>query len=245
MKFSLLSALLMGLTGVAHAGIYPSTPVGDTVWKVGSKVTISWSDNEQQPPLSKIEPFEVALYTGSDMKQTKLAVIASNVAGTTTSLEYVVPDVTPYGKIYFLRFTAPNATNPEEPTLFWSTRFTITNSDSTQPSPSTVGTGQLASPTASVPISFANITTTTSAQHSASSVSTSVQASSSSLKTSQATLASPSQAIITPSAVGASVSKPASEPLSTISSTKNDGNGLAASNALWTLLPIVGFLTFY
>ncbi|KAK9674698.1 hypothetical protein K7432_016989, partial [Basidiobolus ranarum] len=148
MKLSLLALLLVGLTGVAHAGIYPSTPVGDTVWKVGSKVTIEWSDNEQSPPLQKMAPFEVALYTGSDMQQAKLAVIATGVTRNTTSLEFTVPNVTPFGKIYFLRFTVPKP-GASEPYLFWTTRFTITDTDNTQPSPSDAGVGSLASPTSS------------------------------------------------------------------------------------------------
>ncbi|KAK9695631.1 hypothetical protein K7432_012857 [Basidiobolus ranarum] len=251
MKFSLLSAMLMGLTGVAHAGIYPATPVGDTVWKVGSKVTIQWSDNKQLPPLSAIQPFEVALYTGTDQVQNKLAVVASNVAGSTTSLEYVVPNVSPYGKIYFLRFTAPNPSDPSEPFLFWTTRFTITNSDSTAPSPSGVGTGALASPTsaaqpASSSAANSTVAVPTTTQHSQATTLSSISSAISQVTSSVA----PS---VTPSSVGTahsvaskpSGSLPTGEPQGSIAAAKSAATGLTTSSAYWTLLPIIGFLSMY
>ncbi|KAG0292194.1 hypothetical protein BGZ96_004428 [Linnemannia gamsii] len=109
----------------SDAFVYPNTPIGDTVWKPNSNVTISWRDDKQPPLLSSKPVFDIFLMTGADDKQKKLATIASNVnGGTTTSVKYQVPNVNPPGQIYFLMFQTNNGQDTA-----WATRFTITDSN--------------------------------------------------------------------------------------------------------------------
>ncbi|KAG0342936.1 hypothetical protein BG000_011510 [Podila horticola] len=107
---SILSLSLSSLRFFASAFVYPSTPVGATVWKPDSTVTIAWTDDKQAPQLASKPVFDIFLMTGSDVHQTKLATIATNIkGGITNSVKYVVPH-TKDGK-----GTA------------WATRFTITD----------------------------------------------------------------------------------------------------------------------
>ncbi|KAF9563634.1 hypothetical protein EC968_004790 [Mortierella alpina] len=123
----LLSALatFSTLPSIARGFVYPESPVGDTVWKPDSEVTISWSDDKVAPTLSSKPVFDIFLMTGSDDHQTKLATIASNVkGGTTKSVNYVVPHVSPPGQIYFLMFETKDGKG-----MAWATRFTITDAN--------------------------------------------------------------------------------------------------------------------
>ncbi|KAK9709663.1 hypothetical protein K7432_008885 [Basidiobolus ranarum] len=140
-------AIAASFIGATLAGIYPVTPLDDAVWIAGEKVKIEWRENNEAPLLDELKPFEIALYTGTDMAQTKLATIATDVASTIRSVEYTVPDVSPYGRFYFLRFTAPSSNKSSESKLFWTTRFTITNKESPSQSPSAVGSGALVTST--------------------------------------------------------------------------------------------------
>ncbi|KAK3830720.1 MAG: hypothetical protein J3R72DRAFT_455554 [Linnemannia gamsii] len=126
MKITLASALLLttSFISTATAFVYPNTPVGDTVWKPNSNVTISWRDDKQVPLLSSKPVFDIFLMTGADDKQKKLATIATNVnGGTTNSVKYHVPNVNPPGQIYFLMFQTKDTKGTA-----WATRFTITDS---------------------------------------------------------------------------------------------------------------------
>ncbi|KAF9948172.1 hypothetical protein BGZ72_009870 [Mortierella alpina] len=123
----LLSALatFSTLPSIALGFVYPESPVGDTVWRPDSTVTISWSDDKVAPSLSSKPIFDIFLMTGADDHQTKLATIASNVkGGTTKSVNYVVPHVSPPGQIYFLMFETKDSKG-----MAWATRFTITDAD--------------------------------------------------------------------------------------------------------------------
>ncbi|KAF9150154.1 hypothetical protein BG015_008031, partial [Linnemannia schmuckeri] len=83
----------------SEAFVYPDTPIGNTVWKPDSNVTISWSAAHNDPLLSSKPIFDIFLMTGADDNQEKLATIASNVnGGTTTSVKYHVPNVSPPGQ---------------------------------------------------------------------------------------------------------------------------------------------------
>ncbi|ORX97035.1 hypothetical protein K493DRAFT_314248 [Basidiobolus meristosporus CBS 931.73] len=207
MKASLfLLSTVLSAIGIIDAAIYPVNPTGETVWKVGTSVQIEWKDNDAPPSLATLKPFTVDLYTGLDMTQLKLANIATNITSKTTSLQYTVPDVAPYGKLYFLRFTAPNPKDSQSPYYYWTTRFTITDGDSTVPSPSTAGTGSLVSPTASSdPVSQSSTMTTESGSKS---LSTSTHFSSSSANT-----------IETPSSSTVSTEKPAASSTSSMESS--------------------------
>ncbi|KAF9338072.1 hypothetical protein BG006_000061 [Podila minutissima] len=127
MKFATaLSISVLSLSSLdlfASAFVYPSTPVGATVWKPDSTVSISWSDDKQAPLLASKPVFDIFLMTGSDDHQTKLATIATNVkGGVTNSVKYVVPHVSPPGQIYFLMFQTKDGKDTA-----WATRFTITD----------------------------------------------------------------------------------------------------------------------
>ncbi|KFH70766.1 hypothetical protein MVEG_03614 [Podila verticillata NRRL 6337] len=127
MKFAAaLSVGILSLSSLdlfANAFVYPSTPVGATVWKPDSTVTIAWTDDKQAPRLESEPVFDIFLMTGSDDHQTKLATIATNVkGGITNSVKYVVPHVSPPGQIYFLMFQTKDGSG-----MAWATRFTITD----------------------------------------------------------------------------------------------------------------------
>ncbi|KAF9124011.1 hypothetical protein BGX30_001145 [Mortierella sp. GBA39] len=121
---TLTATLLSHLPTPSDAFVYPNTPIGNTVWKPEQDVTISWSDDKHAPLLSSNPIFDIFLMTGADDKQKKLATIASNVdGGTTTSVKYHVPHVNPPGQIYFLMFQTKDGNG-----MAWATRFTITDS---------------------------------------------------------------------------------------------------------------------
>ncbi|KAH7029983.1 hypothetical protein BKA57DRAFT_541370 [Linnemannia elongata] len=121
---TLTATLLSHLPTPSDAFVYPNTPIGNTVWKPEQNVTISWRDDKQAPLLSSKPVFDIFLMTGADDKQKKLATIATNVnGGTTTSVKYHVPHVNPPGQIYFLMFQTKDGKG-----MAWATRFTITDS---------------------------------------------------------------------------------------------------------------------
>src|SRR5690242_1611933 len=96
---TLTATLLSHLPTPSDAFVYPNTPIGNTVWKPEQNVTISWRDDKQAPLLSSKPIFDIFLMTGADDKQKKLATIATNVnGGTTTSVKYHVPHVNPPGQ---------------------------------------------------------------------------------------------------------------------------------------------------
>ncbi|KAG0255966.1 hypothetical protein BG011_004835 [Mortierella polycephala] len=99
--FVSLFSTLSAFTSLTHGFVYPSTPITDTVWKPNTNVTISWTDDMQAPRLSSKPVFDIFLMTGSDDKQTKLATIAKGVkGGSTTSVDYLVPHVSPPGRSF-------------------------------------------------------------------------------------------------------------------------------------------------
>ncbi|KAF9366263.1 hypothetical protein BGX34_004714 [Mortierella sp. NVP85] len=119
--FSCLSSLY--LFSLAHGFVYPATPVGATIWKPNTEVTISWSDDKRPPLLSCKPVFDIFLMTGADDNQVKLATIATNVSGDASqSVKYQVPYVFPPGQIYFLMFQTKDTKYTA-----WTTRFTITD----------------------------------------------------------------------------------------------------------------------
>ncbi|KAG0044584.1 hypothetical protein BGZ83_010186 [Gryganskiella cystojenkinii] len=123
---SLLLASTTALLRPIHGFVYPETPVGATVWKPNTDVTISWSDDKTPPLLSTKPVFDIFLMTGADDHQKKLATIATNVKagpGGVSSVKYRVPNVSPPGQIYFLMFQTKDTK-----TTAWATRFTITDS---------------------------------------------------------------------------------------------------------------------
>ncbi|KAF9185046.1 hypothetical protein BGZ51_002988 [Haplosporangium sp. Z 767] len=121
--FASLFYTLSAFTSLVHGFVYPSSPITETVWKPNTNVTISWTDDTQAPRLSSKPVFDIFLMTGSDDEQIKLATIATDVeGGSTTSISYLVPHVSPPGRIYFLMFQTKDGEG-----MAWATRFTITD----------------------------------------------------------------------------------------------------------------------
>ncbi|KAF9109153.1 hypothetical protein BGX27_007947 [Mortierella sp. AM989] len=118
-----LASSLPLLSSTADAFVYPATPVGATVWRPNSNVTITWTDDNTAPTLASKPVFDIFLMTGADDHQIKLETIATNVkGGATDSVNYKVPYVSPPGQIYFLMFQTKDLS-----TTAWATRFTITD----------------------------------------------------------------------------------------------------------------------
>ncbi|KAF8924549.1 hypothetical protein EDD21DRAFT_447337 [Dissophora ornata] len=122
--FAILSSL-SALSALVEGFVYPSSPVGATVWKPNTTVNITWFEDKQAPLLTSNPVFDIFLMTGSDDHQTKLATIASDVkGGTINSMTYQVPNVSPPGQIYFLMFQTRDLKSTA-----WATRFTITDAN--------------------------------------------------------------------------------------------------------------------
>ncbi|ORX91232.1 hypothetical protein K493DRAFT_339498 [Basidiobolus meristosporus CBS 931.73] len=130
------------------AGFFTLEPYGQTVWIMNQNVTIRWIENKEYPLLTDIHPFQIELCSGSDTRQVVLGTIGEAInPNTTKAVSFIVPNVSPPGKLYFLRYKAtPMQSKSLRPVYFWSTRFTITDGNSMKPSPPTVGFGMVATP---------------------------------------------------------------------------------------------------
>ncbi|GJJ74927.1 hypothetical protein EMPS_07285 [Entomortierella parvispora] len=131
MKFTSL-AVLGAFASIASAFVSPTAPIGETIWKPNTQATITWVDDGKIEPFLNTTPvFDVSFMTGSNMKMTKLSTIATNVTGNVTwSLNWIVPNVSPPGQIYFLQFETVDRPTP---VYAWSTRFTITDAQGSAP----------------------------------------------------------------------------------------------------------------
>ncbi|KAK9763425.1 hypothetical protein K7432_009895 [Basidiobolus ranarum] len=134
------------------AGFFTLEPYGQTVWLMNQNVTIRWIENREFPLLSNIHPFQLELCSGSDTKQVVLGAIGGDInPNTTKAVSFIVPNVSPPGKLYFLRYKAtPLSSKPDQAMYFWSTRFTISDNIAMKPSPLSAGFGALATPTPDV-----------------------------------------------------------------------------------------------
>ncbi|KAF9353604.1 hypothetical protein BGX26_008633 [Mortierella sp. AD094] len=120
-----LATSLPLLSSIANAFVYPATPVGATVWKPNSNVTITWTEDNIAPTLSSRPVFDIFLMTDADDRQIKLETIAADVkGGAVNSVNYKVPYVSPPGQIYFLMFQTRDLN-----AAAWATRFTITDAN--------------------------------------------------------------------------------------------------------------------
>jgi Ser-Thr-rich glycosyl-phosphatidyl-inositol-anchored membrane family len=71
--------------------------------------------------------FTIDLMTGANQNMTKLATLAQNMDGTSTtanSFSWTCPEVKPYSAIYFYQATTDGTSNPQ-----WTTRWTIASAD--------------------------------------------------------------------------------------------------------------------
>ncbi|KAF9918265.1 hypothetical protein BX616_009728 [Lobosporangium transversale] len=123
MKFTACLAILGATASLASAFVNPKEPWGQSSWKPGTQVNITWDEDGVEPKLSSNPVVDIFLNTGADQTNVKIATIATGIeVGKTNSYLYTVPNVSPPGKIYFLTFVATNG-----PGMAWSTRFTITD----------------------------------------------------------------------------------------------------------------------
>ncbi|CAH1759725.1 520_t:CDS:2 [Entrophospora sp. SA101] len=119
-KLHLTIFLCLLLANVINAGIFPTEPIGKTVYVPKSKVTIKWKeDGNVAPPLKDLKTVTVSFMTGGDLNQVKLDTIGA-VAATAKKINWIVPEVDPIGQWYFLKFSSGGNT-------FYTTRFTITD----------------------------------------------------------------------------------------------------------------------
>ncbi|KAF9203557.1 hypothetical protein BGZ49_006292 [Haplosporangium sp. Z 27] len=124
MKIASCLTILSATASLAAAFVNPVDPWGSTLWKPNTNVNISWTDDGTAPKLTTDPVVDIYLNTGGDQSNIKLATIATGVdAGKTSSVSYLVPNVSPPGKIYFLTFVSSTGVTA------WSTRFTITDAD--------------------------------------------------------------------------------------------------------------------
>ncbi|KAG0327837.1 hypothetical protein BGZ99_006791 [Dissophora globulifera] len=100
------------LAALAEGFIYPTNPIGSTVWEPNTTMTISWAEDKHEPLLADEPIFDIFLMTGADDHQIKLASIAPNVkGGSMNSVKYRVPYVSPPGQ--------------NQKATAWTTRFSI------------------------------------------------------------------------------------------------------------------------
>ncbi|RIA89504.1 hypothetical protein C1645_738578 [Glomus cerebriforme] len=118
-SFVALVAFLLNV-GTINANIYPTNPDGSAIFSPNQQVTIQWNDDGKAPSLKTIGKVQVDFMTGADLSQVALGPIGT-VDATLGKLAWIVPEVDPAGKFYFLRFS--NGKSGE----VYSTRFTITD----------------------------------------------------------------------------------------------------------------------
>ncbi|KAG0045808.1 hypothetical protein BGZ83_008976 [Gryganskiella cystojenkinii] len=124
-------AVLGAVASIASAFVSPSEPIGSTIWKPNTQVTISWTDDGVSPKLTTNPVFDIFFMTGSNDVQIKLSTIATGFkGGANTTINWTVPSVSPPGPYYFLMFTPSNVSQTA-----WSTRFTITDASGVPPPP--------------------------------------------------------------------------------------------------------------
>lgn len=105
MKFASSFAVLGALASIASAFVAPNEPIGNTIWKPNTQVSINWRDDGVAPALSTKPTFDISFMTGSNLAMVKLATIATNITGDTTSFTWTVPYVSPPGQSTFPFFS--------------------------------------------------------------------------------------------------------------------------------------------
>ncbi|GAB5589332.1 hypothetical protein Unana1_04232 [Umbelopsis nana] len=151
--FKLSAALaLLALTQASLAAISPTNPIAGTVWKQGSKATISWTatgtDATADVPIQLVHGDATALQP--------VTTIVDSVLGSTGKYSWTVPADMPDGADYAVAFGSA-------PTYYYSHYFTIGKAVANASS-------SAGAPSASAPLSTAlpSLLTTAAPSHSAS-----------------------------------------------------------------------------
>jgi hypothetical protein len=126
-KLYLAIFLCLILANVINAGVFPTEPIGKTVYVPKSKVTIKWKDDDVVPSIKNLKTVTVDLMTGDDFNHITLDTVGA-VAASAKKLGWTVPEVDPAGQWYFLKFTSGKNN-------FFTTRFTITDRNGKFPDP--------------------------------------------------------------------------------------------------------------
>jgi len=113
------SLLISFISMPVKAGVEVLSPYTGITWTAGSTEKITWQDNGDAPLLSSLNAMTITLMAGKQNAQFPVAVIASNVQGSSLTESYTVPkDVGPAGAFYFLQFSQGS-------NLYYSGYFTI------------------------------------------------------------------------------------------------------------------------
>ncbi|RKP05053.1 hypothetical protein THASP1DRAFT_33117 [Thamnocephalis sphaerospora] len=120
---SACAAVLLALPAV-HANFYVTSPTGDSVWQAGVEQTITWIDDGQVPSLEDMSYFKLELQTGSEMEQTTLSVVGTDLDPKAKLIHVTIPpEIAPPGE-YFFRLTPSNGD------IRWTGRFKLENAGS-------------------------------------------------------------------------------------------------------------------
>ncbi|RGB35070.1 hypothetical protein C1646_742450 [Rhizophagus diaphanus] len=124
-KEALVTFLLSVST--TNANIFPTNPDGGAaIFTPNQKVSIEWKDDGKAPNLKALGVVLVEFMTGADLDQVPLEPIGK-VPATVGKIAWVVPEVDPPGKFYFLRFSNGKVDD------VYTTRFTITDKNGKYP----------------------------------------------------------------------------------------------------------------
>ncbi|KAF9266117.1 hypothetical protein L218DRAFT_858687 [Marasmius fiardii PR-910] len=190
---SVFSLILATLAAVAvRADVTPNEPGPGSVFRQGQKCRTAWTGDKDV----KWANMAIQLMTGDNFQMVHLTTVATGLDGNKDgSFQFDCPEVDPYSAIYFLQFSAPQASGFQ-----WATRFAIADKDGktvpppedTQPDGAKIpwGTGKLVNAAdAKPPPNFQNASSSSSSSSSssASQSSTSTSASSASSSSSAST----------------------------------------------------------
>ncbi|CAB4478877.1 uncharacterized protein OCT59_025984 [Rhizophagus irregularis] len=125
-SFVALVTFLLSVS-TTNANIFPTNPDGGAaIFTPNQKVSIEWKDDGKAPNLKALGVVLVEFMTGADLEQVPLEPIGK-VTATVGKIAWVVPEVDPPGKFYFLRFSNGKVDD------VYTTRFTITGKNGKYP----------------------------------------------------------------------------------------------------------------
>ncbi|CAG8582110.1 6033_t:CDS:10 [Ambispora leptoticha] len=104
----LLTILLSNIV-VNNATLFPTSPDGNSIFKPGDQIEITWKDDPRAPSLSTLGSIKVDFMTGGDLQQIMLSTIGT-VPGADGKITFTIPTVEPAGKSKY-----PPPPNPPPP----------------------------------------------------------------------------------------------------------------------------------
>ncbi|KAI9312844.1 hypothetical protein BX666DRAFT_1982485 [Dichotomocladium elegans] len=115
------AAAVAALVSSATASMAPTYPSPGTVWTSGQEYTLTWTDDSTAPDFaSGWTNFKIQFMTGSNLNQTVLSTVATDLDATKiSSYTWTAPEVDPNSAIYFFMYTNADGV------AAWTTRFGI------------------------------------------------------------------------------------------------------------------------